>query len=166
MQQPPNTALQTDKCGLSCLLHPQKPRKPAVAAELGCQRGMPRFHVSFSWVAIAAVLLPEFAQGGSYPFISSVADPGYLTFSGRNYDGGPHVLRYQFVTVDTGYVRRYLEKIAAHAALKPSEPLTLRVFPDVEFIAFPIKASATSATLEIRSYTGETEFRTSRCTDR
>jgi hypothetical protein len=31
----PNTALQTDKGKLSCLLHSQKPRQLAVAAELG-----------------------------------------------------------------------------------------------------------------------------------
>ena len=119
---------------------------------------MPSFRVTFSWVAIAAVLLPEFAQGGSYAFISSVADPGYLTIGGHTYEGGPHVLRYQFVTVDTEYLRRYLDKVAVPATLESSEPLTLNVFPDVEIIAFPIRASASSATLEIRSYTGETEF--------
>jgi hypothetical protein len=35
-QMPSNTALQTDKVKLSCLLHPQKPRQLAFAAELGC----------------------------------------------------------------------------------------------------------------------------------
>ena len=33
--QPPNTALQTDNNNLSCLLHSQKSRQFAVAAELG-----------------------------------------------------------------------------------------------------------------------------------
>jgi hypothetical protein len=33
--QPPNKALQTDKGKLSCLLHSQKPRQLAFAAELG-----------------------------------------------------------------------------------------------------------------------------------
>ena len=32
---PPNKALQTDKGKLSCLLHSQKPRQLAFAAELG-----------------------------------------------------------------------------------------------------------------------------------
>jgi hypothetical protein len=32
---PPNTALQADKGKLSCLLHWQKPRQLAFAAELG-----------------------------------------------------------------------------------------------------------------------------------
>jgi hypothetical protein len=32
---PPNQALQTDKGKLSCLLHSQKPRQLAFAAELG-----------------------------------------------------------------------------------------------------------------------------------
>ena len=34
-EMPPNKALQTDKGKLSCLLHSQKPRQRAFAAELG-----------------------------------------------------------------------------------------------------------------------------------
>src|SRR5690606_22718565 len=36
VQVPPNKALQTDKVKLSCLLHSQKPRQLAFAAELDC----------------------------------------------------------------------------------------------------------------------------------
>jgi hypothetical protein len=35
LQVTPNKALQTDKGNLSCLLHSQKPRQLAFAAELG-----------------------------------------------------------------------------------------------------------------------------------
>jgi hypothetical protein len=45
---PSNKALQTDKVNLSCLLHSQKPRQLAFAAELGCCAAGGRWRLTFA----------------------------------------------------------------------------------------------------------------------
>ena len=71
---PSDMALQTDKDEPSCFFHPQKPRQPAFAAELGCQavprtmtRSLLRVAVVCTGFYLAAgvvlAILAEHAQG-------------------------------------------------------------------------------------------------------